>query len=81
MSELIFYNELSSTDQRSHHIAMMADQLDTIFINGRGAKYGLGVNHSSAIIGLVGILSNSNNTVAELATTTDSLYQFWGEPS
>ncbi len=81
MSKLLFYNELSSAEQRSHHIAMMADQLDTIFINGRGAKYEVGINHSSAVNGLVAILSNADNTIEELASTADSLYQFWGEPS
>lgn len=81
MNELVFFNELSSSDQRAHDIAMLADQLDNVFINGRGAKYESGVTHSSAVSGLVGILSEATNTVEQLASTADSLYQFWGEPS
>jgi len=81
MNELTFYNELSSSDQRAHEIAMLADQLDNVFINGRGAKYEAGVTRSSAVSGLVGVLTEATNTVADLASTADSLYQFWGEPS
>ena len=81
MKDLTFYNALSSSDQRSHDIAMMADQLDNIFINGRGAKYEAGVTHSSAVSGLMGVLTEAANTVADLASTADGLYQFWGEPA
>lgn len=81
MSELTYYNELSSSDQRSHDIAMLADQIDVVFTDGRGAKYEPGVDHSAAVAGLVGVLSQENQTVADLASTADSLYQFWGEPS
>lgn len=81
MNELTFFNALSSADQRAHDIAMFADQLDNVFINGRGAKYEPGTDHSSAVNGLVGVLSSATNTVDDLASTTDSLYQFWGEPS
>lgn len=81
MNELTFFNELSSSEQRSHEIAMLADQLDNVFINGRGAKYESGVTHSSAVSGLVAVLTEANQTVADLASTADSLYQFWGEPA
>ena len=81
MNQLTFFNELSSSDQRSHDIAMLADHLDNVFVNGRGAKYESGVTHSSAVSGLVGILSEAATTVEQLASTADSLYQFWGEPS
>jgi hypothetical protein len=80
MNELTFFNELSSSDQRSHEIAMLADQLDKIFINGRGAKYEPGVDHSSAVSSLIQVLSEAAQTVADLASVADSSYQFWGEP-
>lgn len=81
MNDLTFYNELSSPDQRSHDIAMFADQLDNIFTNGRGAKYEPGVDHSSAVGSLIQVLSEKTNTVADLASSADSSYQFWGEPA
>jgi len=80
MNQLTYYNELSSAEQRSHDIAMLADQLDNVFINGRGAKYESGVDHSSAVSGLISSLSQASQTVADLASTADGLYQFWGEP-
>ena len=79
MNDLTYYNELSSSDQRAHDISMVADQLDNVFINGRGAKYEAGVNHSAAIAGIVGVLSDKTKQVQDLASTADSLYQFWGE--
>ena len=79
MNDLTYYNELSSSDQRTNDISMIADQLDNVFINGRGAKYEAGIDHSSAIAGIVGILSDKTKQVQDLASTADSLYQFWGE--
>ena len=81
MNELTFFNALSSSEQRAHDVAMLADQLDNVFINGRGAKYEPGTDHSSAVSGLIGVLSEAAKTVEDLASTADSLYQFWGEPS
>ena len=79
MEELLFYNELSSSAERANSISMIADQLDNVFINGRGAKYETGVDHSSAISGMVTILSDATKQVQDLAATLDGLYLFWGE--
>lgn len=81
MDQLTFFNPLASPEQQAHTVAMVADQLDNVFLNGRGATYEPGVTHSSAISGLVAILGDKTQTVATLASTADSLYLFWDENS
>jgi hypothetical protein len=79
MNDLTFYNELSSPEQRAHEISMFADQLDNIFINGRGAEYEDSVDHSSAIAGLISVLSDKTKEVQDLAAEADDIYKFWKE--
>ena len=79
MSDLTFYNPLSSGDARAQEAKMVADQIDNTFINGRGAKYEEGTTTTIAVNGLVAILTDENQQVQDLAAKADELYIFWGE--
>jgi hypothetical protein len=79
MTDLTFYNESASDELREQEASILADQLDIIFIVGRGAEYEDGIDHSSAIASLVAILTNETKTVTDLAAVVDDHYLFWGE--
>lgn len=79
MNDLTFYNELADADQLSDEAKIVADQLDNIFINGRGAKYEPGVDHAQAISGMIAILIDKTKQVQDLASQVDASYKFWGE--
>lgn len=79
IGNLTFFNSLSSGDSVEAEAKVVADQLDNIFTNGRGATYETGIDATKAISGLVSILSDKDKMVQDLATEADSLYKFWGE--
>lgn len=81
MDQLTFFNPTASPEQQNHTATMIADQLDNVFINGRGAKYEPGVTRSDAIAGIIAILIDKTQTVETLASTADGYYLFWNENS
>jgi len=79
ISDLTFFNPLSSGDAREQEARMIADQIDNTFVNARGAKYADNVTNSTAINGMVSILIDGDKQVNDLASEADELYIFWGE--
>jgi len=79
MSNLLYYNPLSSSDERKMAAALIAYQLDAVFVAGRGAVYEQGVDGSTAIAGMLEILVKGDKLVEDLAETADELYAFWNE--
>ena len=79
MSDLTFYNVLSSSDLREQESKIIADQLDNVFRIGRGAKYEEEVDRSKAMSSMIEVLTNEDKEVKELAETVDESYLFWGE--
>lgn len=79
MSNLTFFNSLASADLRKQQATIVADQLDTIFRTGRGAKYENDISRGKAMISMIGILTDEEKTVSDLATAVDEAYNFWGE--
>ena len=77
--DLTFFNNLAGGDLRTLEIEMIADQLDNVFRNARGAKYENGVDRAKAFADLINVLSDPEKTVEDLAETVDALYFFWGE--
>jgi hypothetical protein len=76
MSELTFYNPLSSTEQRKQSATMIVSQLDNAFIDTYMSEYEEGVTTTSAINGLVSILMDGEKQVKDLGATCDELYKF-----
>jgi len=79
MSDLTFYNVLSSSDLRNQEAKIIADQLDNVFRIGRGAKFEEGVDRSKAISSMTKILSDEEKLVKDLSSSIDESYLFWGE--
>lgn len=79
MSDLTFYNVLSSSDLRNQESKIIADQLDNVFRVGRGAKYEDGIDRSKAISGMIEILSDEDKLLKDLSSNIDDSYLFWGE--
>jgi len=79
MSELTYYNPLVSADLKKQQATMLAEQLDNIFRNARGAHYEEGVLRDKAISSMVNVMSKEENTLCELAGVVDAAYLFWGE--
>lgn len=79
MSDLTFYNVLSSSNLRSQESRIIADQLDNVFRIGRGAKYEKSVDRSKAISSMTEILSDEDKQVKDLSTNIDESYLFWDE--
>jgi hypothetical protein len=79
MSDLTFYNPLSSAQQRRQESFVLADQLDNIFRKIRGATYEAGVERTEAIHIMVEKLVIKSAEVQDLAECIDTSYAFWGE--
>ena len=79
MSDLTFYNTLSSDTERSIAAKMLAVQIDNILIDTYRCEYETNENSSTAVSGIVEILINSEKTVADLAAKCDDLYKFLTE--
>ncbi len=79
MSDLTFYNSLSSEAERKIAAEMLADQLDNTLINTYRCEYESGINGSSAVAGILAVLSNADKLVSDLADTCDQLYKFLTE--
>jgi len=79
MSDLTFYNVLSSSELRQQEARIIADQLDNVFRVGRGAKYEEGIDRSKAMSSMIEVLTDEEKELKELAKTVDESYLFWGE--
>jgi len=79
MSDLTYCNSLGSSGLIQQQATIIADQIDNIFRNGRGATYEKGVDRTKAIAGMVSVLTNGSKLVKDLALVADGLYHFWEE--
>ena len=79
MNDLAFFNPLDSVEMRKQQAAVIADQLDTTFRVGRGAKYEIGFGRTKAFSGMIAILTDAEKQVADLAAAIDTFYNFLGE--
>jgi hypothetical protein len=79
MSDLTYFNSLSSNSEREVAVKMLAVQLDNTFIKTYQCKYEAGVVNSAAIADLVSILTKSDKTMLDLGQKTDDLYKFLTE--
>ena len=81
MSELGFWNDAASADIRKQQASALASQMDNVFRLIRRAKYEWHVGRKRAVSGMVGVLTDSEATVSQLAEVIDRMYMFWGEDS
>ena len=79
MNDLTFFNEATSDELRAEEAMILADQLDNIFIIGRGAEYEADIDQTTALTAIVAVLTDEDKTVEELASVVDDNYLFWGE--
>ena len=79
MSDITFFNSVSSSDLRKQQASIIADQLDNIFLVGRGAKYEEGIDRTKAMSGMIEILTDGDKQLKDLASNIDDSYNFWGE--
>lgn len=79
MQDLTFYNPLNSSDLLTKEATMIADQLDNIFRNGRGAIFEDNTDRTKAIGAMVAILVDGDKQVSDLASTVDDAYKFISE--
>jgi len=79
MNDLTFYNALGSSGLIQQQATIIADQIDSIFRDGSGAKYENGVDRTKAKTGMLSILTDKSKLVKDLASNIDGLYIFWGE--
>jgi hypothetical protein len=80
MPDLTFFSPTDSASMRRQAATILADELDNIFIVGRGAKYEDGVAHDQAVAATIEILTDPEKKLADLALAVDANYLFWGEP-
>ena len=79
MSDLTYYNPLSSSEQRRLDAMMLADQLDNIFRIARHAQYEKNIDRTQAMSRMLAILLEPKKMVKDLAEVVDVCYRFWGE--
>jgi hypothetical protein len=79
MTDLAYWNELASDDNRKVEAGALADILTKLFTNMVGAKYETGQSYASAIVAMTAVLTDENKTVCELAAVVDELHHFTTE--
>jgi hypothetical protein len=79
MAELKFWTQGASSEMHKIQADTLGNQIDNVFRDIRGAVYEPGVTRETAISGLVGILTDQDKTIADLASKADDLYRFWQE--
>lgn len=79
MSELAYFNPFDSEDLRKQNAGMIADQLDSTFRHGRGAKFETEMDRTKVISGITALLIDADKLVSDLADLVDSMYNFYGE--
>jgi len=79
MSDLTFFNNLSSADLRQQEASVIADQLDNIFRLGRGAKFEEGTDRAGAMDSMIQVLTDEDKLVKDLGEIVDGAYRFFRE--
>ena len=79
MQDLTFYNPTVSGELLKQQATMVADQLDTIFRNGRGAKFEVNIDRTKAINAMIDVLVDGEKQVKDLASKVDDAYKFISE--
>jgi phage terminase large subunit-like protein len=79
IKDLTFFNPLNSSPLRMQEAGVIADHIDKVFIQARGAVYEEGITQNDAINALVNILIDGEKTVSDLAKVADENYLFWQE--
>jgi hypothetical protein len=79
IKDLTFYNPLNSSNLRMQEAGILADHIDKVFTQARGAVYEDGVDSNAAITSLVSVLIDGEKTVSDLAEIADQSYLFWQE--
>lgn len=77
ITDLTFYNGLGSSDLRRQQATIIADQLDNILREGRGAKYESNIDRTKAIDTMVSILTDESKLVKDLASNVEDSYILW----
>lgn len=76
ISQLVFFNATASPDIIRMAATGLANTLDSTLISAYLCSYKTGQTQNLAISGMVNILVNGQSTIANLADTIDSFYQF-----
>ncbi len=79
MKDLLYYNSVVSADLRKQQATILADQLDNIFRNGRGAVYEADTDRTTSMQSMVEILTDESKELSDLASKIDGCYKFVGE--
>lgn len=79
MNDLTFYNALDSQGLIQQQATIIANEIDSIFRDGSGAKYEIGVDRTKVLTGMLSILTDGNKLVKDLASNVDGSYNFWRE--
>jgi hypothetical protein len=80
VKKFLFWNPTASAEMRRLQATTLAKQMDNIFRQIDGATLEKGVTVTDAVAGMVGILVDADQTMADLAELCDANYRFWGEP-
>jgi len=81
VSELTYWSAGSTVKMRQLQANSLANQMDNIFREIRGAKYEEGVSREKALQDIVSTLMDEEKTISDLAEVADANYIFWGEES
>lgn len=77
--KFLFWNPAASAEIRRLQATTLAKQMDNIFRQVDGATLEQGVTVAQAVSGMVGVLTDGEATMADLAAVCDDNYRFWGE--
>jgi hypothetical protein len=78
MSELTFYNPLSSPEFLRIEATLLANTIDTVFTSW-GAKLENNISRNTAIFEMIEILLDKDKTILDLAEVNDKNYFFHNE--
>ena len=78
MSELTFFNPLSSKDNLKIEATLVADTIDKVF-SSWGAKLENSISRNTAINDMIQILLDEDKTIKDLAEKNDENYFFTNE--
>jgi len=81
MDQLTFWSGGGSAEFRAVRAETLVNQLDNNFRLVRGADFEQGTNETAAKAALRGVLLDSEQTIADLASAADVHYLFLGETS
>jgi hypothetical protein len=79
MRSLAFWNSSTTLEMRARQARTIAKQLDNLFRLVDGAEYEDGVTSARAVGDMARILTDGQQTMADLASANDDNYRFFGE--